>query len=185
MPVKVLIVYGTRFGATASTADEIASVLNTEGCDVTVINAKKEKVTDISGYDLIIVGSGIMMGRWTGEPEKFLSKFHKVLATKKLALFVSSGGLPILEREGKTEELEKEKTKYIAAKVAKYNLHPVATAWFGGTWNINKKPWWSGGAMKAIKVKLGEVDFKETEPGVYDMRDWDTIRDWAKELAGK
>ncbi|MFC2045256.1 flavodoxin domain-containing protein [Chloroflexota bacterium] len=185
MPEKVLILYGTRFGATTGTSEEIAGVLRTEGHEVKVVNTKKEKVSDISGYDLIIVGSSIMMGRWTGEPEKFLKKFQKELAAKKLALFVSSGSLPILEREGKTEELEKEKSKYLDAKVARYNLHPLATGWFGGTWNVNNKPWWSGGAMKAIKVKLNEVDFKETEPGVYDMRDWDAIRDWAKKLVEK
>lgn len=183
MPVKALIVYGTRFGATARTADEIANVLNMAGYDVVVINAKEEKVSDISEYDLIIVGSGIMMGRWTGEPEKFLRKFRNELMEKKLALFVSSGGLPILEREGKSEEFEKEKTKYLDAKVAKYNLHPVATAWFGGIWDINKKPWWSGAAMKAIKVKLDEVNLQETEPGFYDLRDWDAIRNWAQSLA--
>ena len=185
MPEKVLIVYGTRYGATPGIADEIADVLHTEGYDVQVVNAKKEKIKDISEYDLIIVGSGIMMGRWTAKPENFLSKFRLELKSKKLAVFVSSGGLPILEREGKTDELEKEKIKYLDAKVAKYDLHPVAMTWFGGIWDINKKPWWSGVAMKAIKAKLDEVGIEESEPGVYDLRNHDAIREWAKKLAGK
>ena len=40
---KALIVYGTRYGATASTSEEIAEVLRTEGFDVRVVNAKEEK----------------------------------------------------------------------------------------------------------------------------------------------
>lgn len=88
MPKKALIVYGTRFGATAGTVEEIAGVLSSEGLDVKVVNAKKGKVRDISGYDLIIVGSGMMIDRWTGEVEKFLNKFQKELAKKKVALFV-------------------------------------------------------------------------------------------------
>lgn len=52
MSNKVLIIYGTRFGATTSTSEEIAKVLRNEGCDVRVINAKEEKVADISEYDL-------------------------------------------------------------------------------------------------------------------------------------
>jgi menaquinone-dependent protoporphyrinogen oxidase len=57
--MRTLIVYGTRYGATASTADEIAKVLGEEGFDVKVVNAKEEKVKDISPCDLIVVGSGM------------------------------------------------------------------------------------------------------------------------------
>ena len=46
--MKTLIVYGTRYGATAGTSEEIAKVLREEGFDVKVVNAKKEKVKDIS-----------------------------------------------------------------------------------------------------------------------------------------
>jgi len=63
---RSLIVYGTRYGATASTSEEIAEVLRKEGFDVRVVNAKEEKVGDIAEYDLIIVGSGIQINRWTG-----------------------------------------------------------------------------------------------------------------------
>ena len=75
MDKKALIVYGTRYGATQSTSEEIAKVLQGEGLEVKVVNAKKEKVKDISPYDLIIVGSGMQMGKWTREPENFLSQF--------------------------------------------------------------------------------------------------------------
>jgi menaquinone-dependent protoporphyrinogen oxidase len=53
-----------------------------------VVNAKEDKVQSISDYELIIVGSGIRMGRWTKEPEEFLEEFQKEPAKKKLALFV-------------------------------------------------------------------------------------------------
>ena len=82
MSKKALIIYGTRFGATTSTSEELAKVLREEGLEVTVVNAKKDKVQDISGYSLIVVGSGMMMDRWTKEPEKFLKKFQKELAKR-------------------------------------------------------------------------------------------------------
>ena len=104
MAKKALIVYGTRFGATASTSEEIAKVLRAESFEVRVVNAKKEKVKNISDYDLVIVGSGMMMDRWTKEPEKFLGKFQKELAEKKVALFVSSGAQVFIEHEKKVEE---------------------------------------------------------------------------------
>lgn len=194
MPKKALIVYGTRFGATTSTSEEIGNVLRKEGVDVRVVNAKKEKVHDISSYDLVIVGSGMMVDRWTGEAKKFLSKFRRQLANKKVALFVSSGGLALLEREARAkasprmrdshlEGVERVRRSYLEARAAKYNLKPIALGLFGGVWDFNRTPWWSGGAMAAIRQKLRAAGMTETRPGVYDMRDWYAIRDWARQLA--
>lgn len=67
---RVLIVYGTRYGATAGTSQMIASILSQEGFDVRVVDANKEKIQSISEYDLIIVGSGIQIGKWTQEVAK-------------------------------------------------------------------------------------------------------------------
>jgi menaquinone-dependent protoporphyrinogen IX oxidase len=178
---KALIVYGTRYGATASTSLEIASILRKEGLEVRVVNAKEEKVKDISEYDLVIVGSGIQIFRWTGEPEDFLKKFQKELTTKKIAIFVSAGAQAIAEREGKPEEVETAKKKYLQEKAVKYNLQPVALGLFGGVYDFNKWPWWAGKAKPMAKQQLEAAGFKETN-GIYDTRDWNAIRNWAKDL---
>jgi menaquinone-dependent protoporphyrinogen oxidase len=198
MSKKALIVYGTRFGATAGTSEEIAHILRQEGWEASVINAKKEKIRDVSEYDLVIVGSGMMMDRWTGEPEKFLEKFRKELAGKRLALFVSSGAQALIEQEGKFEEFHfggkitnyygaeatgRARRKYLEEKAARYNLQPVALGLFGGIWDYNHAPWYARKGMAASRPKLAAAGFKETQPGVYDSRDWNAIRGWAQELA--
>ncbi|MGD6852375.1 MAG: flavodoxin domain-containing protein [Candidatus Bathyarchaeia archaeon] len=66
---KALIVYGIRYGAAARTAEEIASVLQREGFEAKVADAKREKIKDIASYDLIVVGSGIQINRWTMNPK--------------------------------------------------------------------------------------------------------------------
>lgn len=182
---RALIVYGTRYGATAGSSEEIAKALRNEGFDVRVVNAKKEKVRDISEYELVVVGSGIQIDRWTREPEKFLKRFQKELAKKKVALFVSSGTQAIIAHEGKPEKIDRARQKYLEEKAAKYGLLPVALGLFGGIWDFHKTPWWAGKAMAAIKLKLEAAGFKETKTGFYDTRDWVTIRSWAKELAEK
>lgn len=182
MSKKALIVYGTRYGATASTSEEIASTLRKEGIEVQVVNAKEEKVKDIAQYDVVIVGSGIQIYRWTSEPEDFLKKFQKELASKKVALFVSSGATALAEHEGKPEEIDKGKKKYLQEKAAKYNLQPVALGLFGGIYDFNKWPWWAGKAKPMAKQQLEAAGFKETN-GIYDTRDLNSIRNWAKELA--
>jgi len=58
-----LIVYGTSFGATKGTSEEIARILREENFDIKIVNAQEEKVKDISEYELVIVGSSLARAR--------------------------------------------------------------------------------------------------------------------------
>jgi len=185
MSKKALIVYGTRYGATESTSEEIAKVLKGEGLEVKVVNAKKEKVRDISPYDLIIVGSGMQMGKWTGEPENFLNQFQKELANKKVAIFVSSAAQALIEYEKKTEEIEKNRKQYLEEKATKYNLQSISMVTLGGVWDFNKMNFLLKKTLSSFKPRIEAAGFKEIKPGLYDTRDWNAIRTWAKELATK
>ena len=53
--MKALIAYGTRYGATTGTSEEIAKILREEGFDTKIVDLKEERIKDISEYDLIIV----------------------------------------------------------------------------------------------------------------------------------
>ncbi|MCL5949626.1 MAG: flavodoxin domain-containing protein [Candidatus Bathyarchaeota archaeon] len=183
--MKTLIVYGTRYGATADTSQEIAKVLQSEGFEVKVVNAKEEKVKDISPYDLILVGSGMQMFKWTGEAEDFLKKFRNQLLTKKLVIFVSSAVKSAYEREGKKEELAKIWKSYLEDKAAKYALQPLAMAMFGGIIDYNKMNPITRRAFGSQRKQYEADGFKENPPDVYDMRDMEEIRKWSKELADK
>jgi menaquinone-dependent protoporphyrinogen oxidase len=181
---KALIVYGTRYGATEMTSEDIADVLRQEGLDVKLVNAKKDKVKDITDYELVIVGSGIQINKWTKEPEKFLKKFQKELAQKKVALFVCCGSTePLDGKTDKAESIEKARTKYLEEKAAKYRLQPVALGLFGGVYNFNRVSWLFGKFMEGIKPQLEAASIPQTEPGLYDTRDLNAIRSWAKEVA--
>lgn len=43
--------------------------------------------------------------------------------------------------------------------------------------------WFLRKTMSGLKLGLEEAGFKETKSGVYDIRNLDTIRNWAKEVA--
>jgi menaquinone-dependent protoporphyrinogen oxidase len=179
---KALIIYGTRYGAAASTSEEIAKIFRQQGLDTKVVNAKKDKIKDISEYGLVVVGSGILINRWTGEPEDFIKKFQKDLANKKVALFVCCGSASQITSD--PQAAEKSKQKYLDEKAVKFGLQPVALGFFGGVYNYNKVPWYGKKAMEMDKPRI-EATYKQTEPGIYDTRDWNAIRSWAKELAQK
>jgi menaquinone-dependent protoporphyrinogen oxidase len=181
---KALIVYGTRYGTTANTSDVIADTLRQVGFEVKIVDAKKEKVQSISEFDLIIVGSGIQMGKWTNEPEDFIKKYQKELATKKLALFVSCGGAkPLSEGEQKDKELNNAKTKYLEEKATELKVTPIALGFFGGCYDFNKMSWFFKKTLSSIKPKLESAGYKESRAGVYDLRDLDAVRNWTKELS--
>jgi len=182
--MKALIVYATRYGATAGTSEEIAKILREEGFDVRVINAKEEKVKEISRYELVIVGSGMQMGKWTSEADGFLDRFRKELEQKKLALFVSSMKT-VSEREGKIDDVAKIRKAALEDPVTKYNLHPIALGFFGGVIDYNKMNFLFRRTMGFLKVQLEKDGFKEVRPGVYDLRNWGEIRNWAREVADK
>ncbi len=183
--MKILIAYATRYGATASTAEEIAKNLREEGCDVTVADLKKEKIQGISEYDLIVLGSGMSMGNWAGEAEDFIKRFRENLGDKKLALFISSLK-PVEEKDGKLKAVERIQKVGLTDKVSKYNLNPIITGAFGGVVDYNKLGFMMRKAMEVgYKAKLQKYGFKETAPGVYDLHDWDEIRSWTEVLAQK
>jgi menaquinone-dependent protoporphyrinogen oxidase len=181
---KALIVYGTRYGTTANTSDVIADTLRQVGFEVKIVDAKKDKVQSISEFDLILVGSGIQMGKWTSEPEDFIKKHQKELSTKKLALFVSCGGAnPLSEGEQKDKELNNAKTKYLEEKATELKVNPIALGFFGGCYDFNKMSWFFKKTLSSIKPKLEGAGYKESKAGVYDLRDLDAIRSWTRELA--
>lgn len=180
--MKTLIVYGTRYGATASTSEEIAKVLRDEGFTVRVVNAKEEQVDDVSEYEFIIVGSGMKINRWTKEPELFLKKFQKELSKKKVVIFVSSAIKAVYEYEENSEELEKAQKKYLDEKAEKYSLKPVAMTIFGGVLNYDSMGWMTRKTVGQLWRKYEEMGI-EKKDGVYDTRNWEAIRKWTKELA--
>ncbi|UCC18887.1 MAG: flavodoxin domain-containing protein [Promethearchaeota archaeon] len=181
---KVLIAYGTRYGATKGTAEEIAKILEEEGLEVKVVNLKEENVKDISQFELVIVGSGMKMDMWTSKAKAFLNKFSGELKKKKVALFVSSGGRALMEYKGELDEIDRITKKYLESKASKYGLNPISMNMFGGIWDYNQMGKISRKALDAEKDNFIPAGFKETEPGVYDSRNWDEIREWAKDLAG-
>ena len=183
--MKTLIVYATRYGATALTSQEIAKILCIENFEVKVVDAKKEEIKDISEFKLVIVGGGLKMGKWTRESDNFLKNFQKELAQKKVAIFVSSAMKSLFERQGKTEDLNKIKKSHLEEEALKYNLHPLALGLFGGVWDKNKMGFIFRRTLGVLIKQFDAAGFKETSPGLIDTRDLEEIRKWTEELAQK
>jgi menaquinone-dependent protoporphyrinogen IX oxidase len=127
---KTLIVYGTRQGSTARTAELIAKTLRAEyDLDVDVRDLKRES-TDPKGYDNIIIGSGIAADRWTGEAQRYLDTD---LQGKRVAVFVSAAATAGKARRNGDEKSYQETVKrYIDDVVSKRGLKLISERAFGG-----------------------------------------------------
>ncbi|MGZ7136492.1 MAG: flavodoxin domain-containing protein [Methanobacterium sp.] len=175
--MKALVVYGTRYGTATGIAEEISGVLEDEGVEVDLKDARKLKDYDISPYDLVIVGSGIKIGKWTKGALKFLKDNKTTLKDKKVALFVTCGAAndPETRDEGQKKYLDEVVEKYLMNK-------PVTTGLFGSVYDPDAK----GGLMFKMANKfIIEKELKKQGKDInkrHDYRDWDEIKAWARKL---
>ena len=174
--MKALIVYATRYGATARASQEIAKTLREENFEVKITNAKKEQIKDISEFDLVIVGGGLKMDKWTKESDEFLMIFQNELGQKKLAIFVSSAMKSLFEHQGKLDDLQRIRKTHLDDRVSNYQLHPIAFGLFEVVWNKNKMGFIFRRTLRVLMRQFEEAGFKETSPGIIDTRDVDEIR---------
>ena len=173
--VKVLIVYGTRWGGTVKVAEKIGETLKGEGYSVDIFDAKKPPQVD--PYDLIIVGSGISGGKWTKEAEDFLQRNAAMLRVKKTALFVSCG---MVERERRQD---KAKEDYLVKVSNKYGLTPIGYGFFGGVLDFKAKyNILDRILVNSSKSRLKKMGIDISKP--YDFRDWNQIEAWTRDIAG-
>ena len=85
--MKVLITAATRHGSTFEIASGIEDVLHTAGIE-TVLTVP-ERVTDLTGYDAVILGSAVYAGHWLEPAKQFVSRNLSALLARPVWLFSS------------------------------------------------------------------------------------------------
>ena len=147
---KVLVCYGTRYGSAGEIAENIGEILRNRGATVEIVNLKKGKAKDLESHDLVVIGSGIQMGKWTKEPLKFLKKNRETLSRKKVALFVScmSATKPETCNQGRRDYLDK-----IIADFSE--IVPISMGLFGGLIDTTRGNFMIKGIMKSLVKELG------------------------------
>jgi menaquinone-dependent protoporphyrinogen oxidase len=72
--MKALVAFGTKYGSTVQVAETIASELRGRGYRVDLADLRQNHRVALDGYDLVVVGSSVLMGRWTKGAQEFLRK---------------------------------------------------------------------------------------------------------------
>lgn len=162
---KLLVTYASKYGATREIAEKIGSVLHQAGWQAEVAPVKE--VMGIAGYQAVILGSAVYIGKWQKEAAEFLQKNEHTLAQLPVWLF-SSG--PTGEGDP-TELLEGWRLPAELQPIVE-RIRPRDIAVFGGYINPDKVNFIEKTAVKNIvKKPFG------------DYRDWDRIINWANKVA--
>ncbi len=174
--LSALVVYGTRWGGTLGVSEKIGDTLRKTGFKVDVVEARN-KIPNISNYNLIVVGSGIRADEWTKESLNFLEKNASVLREKKIALFVSC---EMATAENNAADAARE--TYLIRVAEKYDLHPISYGFFGGLLDFGR----SHGLLADIIVRLNGRNLRKhglNTRGVTDKRNWQQIENWTIDIA--
>ncbi|MFY0687451.1 MAG: hypothetical protein JXQ90_09810 [Cyclobacteriaceae bacterium] len=165
---NVLVVYQSQFGSTAEVAQGVADVI-AEGSS-TVETKHVSEVTDLSGYDKVVVGSAIQYDHWMPEMRKFVVKHQEELKTKTVAYFFVCLTLSDPSEKAKqAANVYAEKIKQLTPEV---NAQSIAG--FAGVLDYSKISW---PAQIAMRMMMQIFGVKEG-----DYRDWVAIRTWARKL---
>lgn len=159
MGTRVLVTYGSRNGASAELASWIADELREPDRAVRIHAATT--VGDLGGYDAVVLGGPIYLGRWHRACRDFVRRHRRALVDRPLWLF-SSGPL-----ETVTDANEPAPVPYVAATLRGLPARGHRT--FGGLLRADAaglaRCWLIGGR----------------KPG--DYRDEVRVRRWATQIA--
>ncbi len=155
---KALVAYASKAGSTGEVAEAIAETLRGKGLAVDVRQVKH--VSDVGGYQAVIVGSCIRMGGWLPEAVNFVEKNQAALNAVPTAFFQVGAGL-----KEDSAETRKEAEGYLD-KVKAF-VQPVKVGLFAGKVDFSKLSLFD----RLISNMVGSVEG--------DWRDWDAIRAWA------
>ncbi len=158
---KILVMYATRAGATFEVAVRVAEVLRAAGATVDV--KPVTAVHEIKGYDAVVVGSAIRMGRWLPEAIAFVQAHRETLSHIPTAYFLVSGFL-----RDDTPEMRRKVLAYLDP--VRKILEPTSIGMFAGKMDYSKMDWLDRSIAEAVSSSEG------------DWRNWEAIRGWAQGL---
>lgn len=157
----VLIAVAGRHGDTEEIAEEIAAVLRTElpAAEVEVRDAAE--AGDVAGFDAVLVGSGVYLGRWLPAARHLVERHRAELAVVPVWLF-SSG--PVGDPPRPVDDLTEVTTLGATVRARGHRV-------FAGRLDRDELGWAERFAVRAVHAAEG------------DFRDHDAIRSWAAEVA--
>ncbi|MHB0878077.1 MAG: flavodoxin domain-containing protein [Anaerolineae bacterium] len=159
---SILVTYASQHGSTAEVARAIGERLRQRGETVDVRSVAD--VADLSPYQAVVIGSGVIGGRWQPPAVSFVRQHAEALKRLPVAIF----SLHLMSR-GDNWIGRKRRAAYVAPVRAL--ITPQEQGFFAGK-SPDGQP--DGAAVRLFAKVFGV--------GSGDLRDWQAIRAWADGL---
>lgn len=156
---RILIAFASRHGSTAEIAAAVGRRLDEAGFATTVRSA--DLVSGLSGFDAVVVGSAVYMGRWLSAARNLIESHAPELRGLPTWLF-SSGPIGSPARP----EADSGDGDTFAAEIAAVGYHR-----FNGRLDRKLLSFTERATTRLVGAEEG------------DFRDWDDIRLWADGIA--
>lgn len=165
----ILVTYATRYGSTPEVAEAVAATLREHGFAVDL--HPMHAVEALEGYQAVVLGAPLYIGRWHKDAQNFLAQHRDALMQRPVAIFTLG---PIQSDQQEWEDVRTQ----LAQEMAKLSwLHPVASELFGGRYDPAKLRF-PDNVLTWLPSPLHDLPAN-------DARDWDAIRAWANGLAAQ
>ncbi len=161
MDKKVLVAYATRCGSTAEVAAAIASELKNREYQADIHPLKE--VSNLSGYNAIVVGSAIRFNQWLPDAVAFVRRFQSEIAAMPSAFFA----VHILNT-GQDQASQSTCRSYLDP--VRIIVQPAEEAFFAGKVDLHKLTFVERWMAKAFKSPTD------------DQRNWASIRTWGQTI---
>jgi menaquinone-dependent protoporphyrinogen oxidase len=168
---RVLIPYGTTEGLTARISEYVADVVRGHGHEAHTLDLKVHENPELGGYDAVIVGASIHMGKHEDYVRDFVEENRATLERLPSAFFSVS-----LAAHDNPEEAE----GYIEEFVRETGWRPGKVGLFGGALLYTHYGFIKRHLMKKIARDKGNPDTDTSRDYVYT--EWDGVRHFAEEF---
>lgn len=154
---RTLVAYGSKHGSTKEVATAIAADLRAAGHDVDLLSAGAAVVAGSAGYDSVVLGGSLYMGRWHSDACSFIRRHRTELERLPLAVFALG---PRTLSAGDVASSRKQLDKALR----RLKVEPELVAIFGG-------------AVDPSGLRFPLSHMQES-----DARDWQAIDAWSEEI---
>jgi len=168
---KILIAYGTTEGQTARIADHLSALIRSRGLQADALNLKLSQGVSVDGYDGVLVGGSIHMGKHQEDVVEFVRKNRANMERLPSAFFsvslAANGDLPNAEA-------------YVENFVQETGWRPSKVGLFSGALLYRQYGFLKRYMMKRIVRDKPGMSTDTSRDYVYT--DWDQVRRFAEDF---
>jgi menaquinone-dependent protoporphyrinogen oxidase len=170
---KILLAYHSHDGQTTKIAGHLALRLRELGLEVDGVEARHAPRPD--GYDVVVVGDSIRLGRHSRALTRYLRRHREALEQLPVALFQVS-----MTSAGHDAEHVAEAERLLARLVDRTGLQPRRRASFAGALRYSEYGWVTQRVMRSIARREGNATDMTRD---HEYTDWEEVDAFAAEVA--